>query len=124
MANAVVKIPFSAQLGGMGIKLGATATPGTLIHTTGTGAYTAVFDEIWLWIYCSHTADVLTTVEFGSATAPDQNIVDTIPFKRGKVLMVAGLILAGEAGVAKTVKAFAGTTNVCVALGYVLRCTP
>ena len=122
MANAVAKIPFSGSTQGQAVKVVATATAGTTIHTTGTSA--TVIDEIWLYAYNAHTADVLLTIEFGGATAPDQNIVLTVPFKSGLVLVVPGLPLLGSGSVALTVKAFAATTNVITLCGYVNRITP
>lgn len=122
MANAVSRIPFSASTQGKPIKIAATATVGTLIHTTGISD--TVFDEIWLYLFNSHTADVVVTIEFGGATAPDQNIILTVPFKSGLVLAVPGLTLLGDGAAALTVKIFAATTNVVTALGYVNRVTP
>jgi hypothetical protein len=122
MANAVSKIPLSGSTQGQAIKIGATATPGTTLHTTGTSATT--LDEIWIWLYNSNTADVLVTLEVGGATAPDQNVVLTVPFKAGLVLAIPGLILLGSGSVALTVKAFAGTTNVVTATGFVNRIVP
>jgi hypothetical protein len=122
MANAVAKIPFSGSTQGQGIKIAATTTPGTTIHTTGTSA--TVIDEVWLWLFNSHTSDVVVTVEFGGATAPDQNIVLTVPSKAGLFEVVPGLPLLGDGGSSLTVKAFAATTNVVIALGYVHRITP
>jgi len=122
MANAVAKIPFSASTQGQGIKIAATSTAGTLIHTTGTSA--TVIDEVWLWLFNSSTADVVTTIEFGGATAPDQNIVLTVPFKSGFVMTVPGMPLLGSGGAALTVKAFAASGNVVTATGYVNRITP
>ena len=122
MANAVSKIALSGSTQGQGVKIVATATAGTTIHTTGTSA--TVIDEVWLYLWNAHTADVVTTIEFGGATAPDQNIVLTVPFKSGLLLAVPGLPLLGSGSVALTVKAFAATTNVVIALGYVNRITP
>src|SRR5260221_9727319 len=122
MANAVAKIPFSASTQGQGIKVSATATAGTLIHTTGTSA--TLIDEVWLWAFNSDTADRTLTIEFGGATAPDQNIVVTIPFKSGLVLVVPGLPLLGSGSVALTVKAFASAANVVTISGFVNRITP
>lgn len=122
MANSVSKIPFSGSTQGQAIKVAATATPGTTIHTTGTSG--TVIDEIWLYAFNSNTSDVLLTIEFGGATAPDQNIVATIPFKQGLYLIVPGLPLLGSGTVALTVKAFAGTTNVVTISGFVNRITP
>jgi energy-converting hydrogenase Eha subunit H len=122
MANATSIIPFSASTQGEPIKIVATSTPGTLLHTTLTSATTV--DRVWLWAFNSHTADLLLTVEFGGATAPDQNIVLTIPFKAGLVLVVPGLPLLGNGSVSLTVKAFAGTTNLITCSGYILRVVP
>ena len=122
MANATAMIPFSASTQGQGVKVVATSSAGTLIHTTGTSA--TIVDRLSIWAFCSHSADVLLTIEFGGATAPDQNIVQTIPFKTGLNLVVDGLILLGNGSAALTVKAFAATANVIVLTGHTLRVTP
>src|SRR5688572_2897374 len=97
------KVKFSGSTDGRGVKIAATASAGTTVHT----AHATDLDEIWLYLYNSHTADVLVTIEFGGTSAPDDNIVLTVPFKSGLVLAVPGLILTG--GV--VMKVFAGTTN-------------
>lgn len=122
MANAVAKVPFSASTQGQGIKVAATSTPGTLIHTTGISA--TILDEVWLYVYNSDTSDRLLTIEFGGATAPDQNISLTIPFKSGLILVIPGLSLLGSGAAALTVKAFGATANVLVVSGFVNRITP
>ena len=122
MANAVAKIQFSASTQGRGIKIVATVTAGTTIHTTGTSA--TIIDEVWLSLYNGHTADVQVTIEFGGVTVPDDIIVLTVPFKAGLVLAVPGLPLLGSGAVSLTVAAFAGTANVITARGYVNRITP
>lgn len=122
MANATVLIPFSGSTQGKPIKVVATATAGTTVHTTGTSA--TVIDRIFLYAFCSDTADRTLTIEFGGVTAPDQNIVATIPFKSGLVLVVDGLPLLGSGGAGLTVGAFASVANVVTVSGYVLRITP
>lgn len=124
MANAVSRIPFSASTQGQAIKVVATATAGTLIHTTGTSA--TVQDEVRMYAYNSHTSDVALTIEYGGATAPDQNIVQTIPFKSGLVEITppADMFLTGNGSAGLTVKAFAGTANVITISGCVFRTTP
>jgi hypothetical protein len=74
-------------------------------------------DEVWLYAYNAHTADVLLTLEWGEATAPDGNIVTNIPFKQGRFLVVDGRLLQNSL----VVKAFAGTANVIIIEGYVHR---
>jgi|TARA_R110002110_G_scaffold1276_8_gene5185 hypothetical protein len=122
MANATAMIPFSGSTQGQGVKVVATSTAGTLIHTTGTSA--TIIDRLSIWAYNGHSADVALTIEFGGATVPDQNIVQTITTKTGLTLVVDGLILLGNGSAALTVKGFAATGNVIVLSGYVMRVTP
>lgn len=112
---SVVKRKLSGSTDGMPIKVAATATAGTTIHTAVAGTTAGTFDEIWLWAYNSHTADVELTIEYGGATAPDQNIKVTIPYKAGLVPILPGLILQNSL----VVKAFAGTANVITLSGFV-----
>lgn len=114
MATAV-KRKLSGSTDGKAIKVAATSSTGTTIHTAIAGTTAGTFDEIWLYAYNSHTADVVLTIEFGGTTAPDQNIVATIASKSGLILVVPGLILQNGA----VVTAFAGTTNVVTITGFV-----
>jgi hypothetical protein len=122
MPNAVKKIPLSASVQGMGIKVAAIATPGTLIHTTGTG--NTDLDELWVYAYNSNTVNETLTLEIGDATAPDHNLVNTIPPQQGDLLLIAGRILTGSGTVAATVRAFAADANRVILSGYVNRITP
>lgn len=115
MSSSAVKRKLSGSTDGKAIKVAATATPGTTIHTAVSGTTAGTFDEIWLYAYNSHTADVELTIEFGGTDAPDQNIKVTIPYKSGLVPVIPGLILQNEA----VVKAFAGTANVITLTGFV-----
>jgi hypothetical protein len=109
------KIRLSGSTNGRGIKVAATATAGTLIHT----AHADDDDEIWLYAYNHHTADVNLTVEFGGVTVPDDVIQVSVPFKSGLKLIIPGFPLTG--GV--VVRAFAGTADVVVIRGFVNRIT-
>lgn len=109
------KIKFSGGSNGRGIKVAATATPGTTIHTA-TSA-TDTLDELWLWAVNSDTTARKLTIEFGGTTSPDDLIELTIPAEAGLVLVVPGIPLDG--GV--VVKAFCATTNVVMVHGYVNR---
>ena len=112
---AVYKRKLSGSTDGKAIKVVQTATAGDTIHTAVAGTTAGTFDEIWIWAYNGHTADVVLTIEFGGATVPDQNIVMTIPAKAGLLLVVPGLILQNG----MVVKAFAGTANVITLSGFV-----
>ena len=112
---AVYKRKLSGSTDGKAIKVVQTATAGDTIHTAVAGTTAGTYDEIWIWAYNGHTADVVLTIEFGGATVPDQNIVMTIPAKAGLLLVVPGLILQNG----MVVKAFAGTANVITLSGFV-----
>ena len=110
------KSVFSGSTDGKGIKVAATATAGTLIHTG--SATAATLHEVWLYAVNSSATDVKLTIEWGEATAPDGNIEYTVKAENGLYLIIPGLILKGNA-TALTIKAFAGTANVIVVHGYV-----
>jgi hypothetical protein len=115
MMATAVKRKLSGSTDGKAIKVVQTATAGDTVHTAVAGTTAGTFDEIWLWAYNGHTADVVLTLEFGGATVPDQNIVVTIPVKSGLVPVVPGLILQNG----MVVKAFAATANVITLIGFV-----
>lgn len=108
---------LSGSTNGKQIKVAATATAGTLIHTAVSG--TSSLDEIWLYAVNSSASSVKLTIEWGEATAPDGNIEITLPAESGYSLIVPGLLLQNSL----TVRAFAGTTNVILVNGYVNRIT-
>lgn len=113
------KVALSGSTQGKGIKVVQTASTGTTIHATGTSSTT--IDEVWLFAYNGHTADVALTIQFGGTTSPDNDITITIPTKAGLVLVVPGLMLTGTGAAANTVYAYAGTANVITISGYVNR---
>jgi len=113
MATTFTKVILSGSTSGKQIKVAATATAGTTIHT----AHATALDEIWLWAVNSSTTAVKITVEWGEATAPDGNIEVTVPGESGYLMVVPGLVLTGSL----VVKAFAGTANVLLVNGYVNR---
>jgi hypothetical protein len=119
MSSQAVKRKLSGSTDGKAIKLTQTASNSSpapeTIHTAVAGTTPGTYDEIWLWAYNGHTADVELTIEFGGASVPDQNIVVTIPYKAGLVPVVPGFILQNEL----VVKAFAAVANVVTLNGFV-----
>ena len=113
MATTFTKVILSGSTSGKQIKVAATATAGTTIHT----AHATSLDEIWLWAVNSDTTARKLTVEWGEATAPDGNIEVTIPAESGYLMVVPGLVLTNSL----VVKAFAATANVILINGYVNR---
>ena len=107
------KAILSGSTSGKGVLVAATATAGTLIHTAVAGA--TDIDEIWIYAVNSSASSVKLTIEYGGATAPDDNIEVTVLPEAGLVTVVAGLLLNGGL----TVKAFAGTASVVTVHGFV-----
>jgi hypothetical protein len=113
---------LSGSTGGRLIEVAATSTPGTTIHATGTSA--TVIDEVWLYAINTSGTDDLLTIEFGGTTADDDLIKFTVTAQSGLYLVVPGLVLTGDGASARTITAFAATTNVINIGGYVNRITP
>ena len=106
---------LSASTDGRGVKVAATSSAGTTIHTATSGGSGADIDEIFIYATNTSASQVKLTVEFGG-TAVDDNIVANVPAET-TVLVVPGLILRNGL----VVKAFAGTTNVINCHGFVNR---
>lgn len=111
---------LSGSTDGKAIKVAATATAGTTIHTGSTT--TTTLDEVWLYAQNTSASDVKLTVEWGGTASPDDHIEYTVKAENGLYLIVPGLILKGNA-TALVVRAFAATANVITIHGYVNRIT-
>jgi len=110
------KTLLSGSTNGKAIKVVATATAGTTIHTAVSGS--SSLDEVWLYAHNSSSASVKLTLEWGEATAPDGNIEITIGAEgTGLVLVSPGILLQNSL----VIKAFAATANVITLTGYVNR---
>jgi hypothetical protein len=109
------KLKLSGSTDGMPIKVVATATLGTNIHT----AHATSLDEIFAWVTNPHTADIDLTVEWGGATDPDNLLVKslTIPAKSPPIPIATGQLLTNS----KVFTAFASVANKLVFTGYVNR---
>ena len=110
------KTLLSGSTNGKAIKVAATATAGTTIHTAVSG--TSSLDEIWLYAHNSSASAVKLTLEWGETTAPDGNIEINIGAEgTGLVLVAPGILLQNSL----VVRAFAATANVVTLTGYVNR---
>lgn len=109
------KEKLSGSTNGKQIKVVATATTGTTIHTAQSG--TTYWDEIWIYAVNSSTSSVKLTIEWGETAAPDGHVEVTLPGESGYTLIVPGLILQNSL----VVSAFAGTADVILINGYVNR---
>lgn len=115
MATFVKEI-LSGSTDGRAIKVVATATLGTTIHTG--SAVAADIDEIWLYAQNSSAAAVKLTIEWGGVTSPDDLIEVTIAPEDGLVAVVPGLPIKGNA-TPLVVTAFAASANVVMIHGFV-----
>ena len=107
----------SVSTSGMGVKVAATGSPGTTIHTATAGATN--FDEVWMWAVNTSAIDVLLTIQFGGVTAVDNDIPFTVKAKDGLKIVLVGNRLNGGL----LVKAYADTTNVIVIYTNINRIT-
>lgn len=112
-----IKSTLSGSTNGKQIKVAATGTPGTLIHTAVSG--TTDYDEIWLWAVNSSASSVALTIEWGGVANPDDRITINIPANAGLQIVVPGLILNNS----NVVRAFAGSANVVMISGFVNKIT-
>jgi len=117
MATTVDRIPLSGSTNGRGIKVAATSSAGTDIHTAQSG--TGTCDVITLYAYNSSGSAVNLTLEWGGTSSPDDDIKLSIPATAGLTLVVPDLVLRNSL----VVKAYAGTTNVVTIHGFVNRVT-
>jgi len=117
----ITKEILSGSTRGRAIQVGATASAGTTIHTTGTSATTT--DEIWLYATNNDTVARNLTIEFGT-TGTASEINSSIPAKTALSLIVPGLVLRGDGSTGEVVRAFSSETNVISVVGYVNRMTP
>lgn len=110
------KTKLSASTNGKAIKVVATATPGTTIHT---GSDTpATLHEVWLYAANSDTVNRKLTIEWGGVASPDDLIEVSIPAESGLLLVTPGLLIVGNA-TPLIIKAFAATASVITIHGFV-----
>jgi hypothetical protein len=109
---------LSGSTDGRAVKVAATATPGTTIHTGPSSA--SEFDEIWLYAMNTDTSARKLTVEWGGTASPDDLIEITLLAESGLVLIAPGLLLKGNA-TPLLVRAFAASANVVTMHGYANR---
>jgi hypothetical protein len=108
---------LSGSTDGRQIKVGATATPGTLIHTAQVS--TADEDFIFLNAMNSSATSVKLTLEHGGVTAPDDLTEITLPGEIGWIPVMQGHPLRNSL----LLRAFADTANVILLNGYVVKKT-
>jgi hypothetical protein len=104
--------PLSGSTHGRGIKVAATATPGTLLHTG--QASTTLSDVVTLYACNTDTVTRRLTLEWGGVTAVDDHLVFDIP-PRSTVPIVLDLVIRNSL----VVRAFSDAANVVSIFGFV-----
>lgn len=112
---AVAMKNLSGSTDGKQIKVAATATPGTTIHTAVASTAAGVWDKVWIYGTNTHTVSVDVTIEWGGTTAPDDTCKKTLAPNTGWELLVDGALLQNSL----VVKAFASVANVVLIRGEV-----
>lgn len=111
----VAKAKLSGSTDGRQIKVAATASPGTLIHTAVSGTVPGTFDEIWLYAHNNDSVVRSIVVQLGGTTAPDDAINVDLPPVAGRFLILDGAILQNGA----IVRVYATVANVVLISGFV-----
>jgi hypothetical protein len=110
----ITKVKFSASTDFKQVKVVASASPGTTIHT----AHATAQDEIWAWASNPDSVDYDLTVEWGGTTDPDDRKTFTVPAK-SVIPIVFGEILTNSL----LMKAFGSAANKILINGFVNRLT-
>lgn len=111
------KRKLSASTDGRGIKVTATASPGTSIHTATPSSAANEWDEVWIKAVNTSGSAVKLTVEWGGTTAPEDLVEITIPPEQGFYEVIPGHVLQNGA----VVRAFADSADVLIIHGFVNR---
>ena len=113
------KVFFSESDGGRPIKISATSTPGTLIHTTDVSS--SVIDEVWLYVHNTSGTKRNVTLELGGTTNPDDRILFGVEGGTGMDLVLPGVLLRGNDVSGKELRVFCDSADVVTVIGYVNR---
>jgi len=111
------KRKLSGSVDGRGIKVAASSSPGSLIHTALSSVAANEWDEIFIQAVNTSGSAVKLTVEWGGTDSPDDHIEVTIPAESGFTEVIPGHVLQNSA----VVRAFAAAADVIVLHGYVNR---
>lgn len=107
---------LSGSTDGDPIKVAATGTPGTTIHTAVSG--TTSWDEVYLWVTNTDSSARTLTIEWGGTTDPDHLIMKAVSIPANAHFQIVGGIRLNNGGV---IKAFASSANVLLITGNVNR---
>ena len=114
----IAKQELSGGTDGIGVKVAATASAGTTIHTANNVTGAGLYDEIYLYATNTNTSAETLVIQFGGTTAVDNEIRHVVQPDE-TILVVPGLILQN----ALVVKAYSTTADKVTIHGFVNRIT-
>ena len=117
MAQAGTKMLLSGSTNGKGIKVVATSTLGTTIHTAVSG--TSSLDEIYLYAYNDATSSAQLNILWGGTIEPNNVFRTTILSRYGRTLVADGMLLTSGS----TVSAYSNISGSIMIDGFVNRIT-
>jgi hypothetical protein len=117
MPTTVSRIPLSGSTHGRGVKVAATSSSGTTIHTATSS--TTDCDVVTIYAYNSSASAVNLTLQWGGTTSVDDDIKLSIPATSGLTLIAPDLVLRNSL----VIRAYAGTADVVTIHGFANRVT-
>jgi hypothetical protein len=116
---AIYKKDFLSESdGGIPIKIGASVTPGTPIHSTDN--FPLNIDEVWLYANNSSGSAVTLTIEYGGTASPDNLITFSLPASSSMTKIIPGMIISANSNFeSSNISAFASTADVVTVMGFV-----
>ena len=119
MAAVFTRELLSGSTSGRPIPVAATATPGTVVHQSISGATS--YDEVYIWASNVTAVAATLTVEWGGVTDPASHLVKgyVVPANSLPTAIAVGQVLNGSS----VVRAFSATANAINITGYVNRIT-
>ena len=91
MAN-FTKLHLSGSVDGRNIRVVATATPGTTIHTATSSTGSDSYDEVWIWAGSTSAAPINMTIQVSGISDEGDSINARVqPAYAGLTLVVPGL---------------------------------
>ena len=117
MTDTWTSLKLSASSNGRNIKIAATSSTGTLLHTA--SATSGVTDFGYIDACNLSASDITLTLQWADDTSPDASTEVILTGKNGWERVVSGLPI--EAG--RRINAFAGQANLIMMNGFIHRLT-
>ena len=110
---------LSAATNGAPIKITATATPGTTIHTATTSDMPEGCDEVWLWVGSTSAAVINATLHISSGALDAQSINFNVPAAYNGPISVLqghrvcdGVVVTATASVAERINVWGNVNRI------------